>query len=158
MFPKLLLSVYLSLSSFLAPSPMCTETTSAIRKLQPDSDLLPDSSLIYIAQYIDEASARFGVPMETLAVMTYGETRFDPTIPNLMQISRPWTEDLDGPMFCRSARKNQQASIYCGAYILEKCQKKFDGKNLYLCWSGFHIEDKIAFLERIKQRWMKLLG
>lgn len=155
-----MLSLLLSFLSYTPEPPAleCTETTAAIRKMQPDSQILSDEDLIYFAQYIDGASREHGISMETMVVMAYGESKFDPSVVNLMQISRPWSEDPDGPVYCRKARKNTAASIRCGAFVLAKCQNRFDGKNLYLCWSGFHIEDKVAFLERIKNRWMKLLG
>lgn len=144
---------------FFAPVPVneCTETTAAIRKMQPDTSVLSDEDLTRLGGYIDAASKSSGVSQETIIIMVYGESRFVPSVMNLMQISDTWYKNKHAPVYCRLARKSQYASIRCGAYVLSECKKRFDGQSLYLCWSGFHIADKQAFLERIKKRWKILL-
>ena len=153
-----ILNVLLMILLVLNPRPelQCTGTTAAIRKMQPDARVLSDEDLIRIAGYVDRASEESGVDKNLIIVMTYGESRLSSDITNLMQISNTWNKNPKAPVYCHYARKNQYASLRCGAYVLDQCQKRFKGDNVYLCWSGFHIEDREAFLERIDSRWNRL--
>jgi hypothetical protein len=122
--------------------------------MQPSRDLISDEQVFRIARYIDSAAKENGLDPALLIVMTYGESRFDPTIVNIMQISQTWYANDNAPSYCRFARKSQQASIRCGAFVLSECSRRFKTeRSRYLCWSGFHIQDKDAYLERIKDRW-----
>lgn len=152
------LDILLMILVALNPKPQlqCTETTAAIRKMQPDIRVLPDEDLIQIAGYIDNVSKDSGVDKNLIIVMTYGETRFKSDIPNLMQISDTWYKNPEAPPYCHYARKDRYASLRCGAHVLDVCQKQFKGDNIYLCWRGFHIEDRKEFLERIDRRWNRL--
>ena len=136
------------------PKYECTPTTAAIRKIQPSDRVISDEEIFRIAHYIDRAANETGINPDPLVVMTYGETRFDPSIVNIMQISQTWYANPKAPTYCHLARKSQEASIRCGAFVLSECNRKFrKEENKYLCWSGFHIEDKEGYLERIEDRW-----
>jgi len=139
------------------PSQSCTDTTAAIRKMQPDPRVLSDEGLIYLAQSVDIASSRYGVNTDLIVVMAYGETRFSEEEPNTMQISQTWYMNDTAPVECRFSRLDPYYSISCGAYVLSQCADLFKGNSFYLCWSGTHIKDKEAYLRRVKDRWNLLL-
>lgn len=138
-----------------------TPTTVAIRNMQPHEGVIPNEDVFRIAGYIDEAAEEWELDPELLVVMTYGESRFDIDLINIMQISQTWYKNPDAPPYCHLARESQEASIRCGAFVLSKCDKRYKKEeNKYLCWSGFHKDDdeEKAYLERIKERWNLIKG
>lgn len=133
---------------------MFTPTAASIRKIQPNETVISDQDVSRIAHYIDNAADESGLDPDLLVVMTYGESRFTPEIVNIMQISQTWYANPKAPSYCKLARRSQEASIRCGAFVLSECSKKFKkDKGLYLCWRGFHIKDKEGYLERVRERW-----
>jgi hypothetical protein len=146
----------------LIPEPKYYSPTNiAIRNMQPDERVISESDVSRIANYIDIAATESGVDPNLLVVMTYGESRFDASIINLMQISQTWYKNSNAPAYCRAARKSQEASIRCGAFVLSRCDQLFrKEENKYLCWSGFHKNDdeEKAYLKRIKNRWNLIKG
>jgi len=127
---------------------------STIRKIQPNDSVISDEEVFRIGQYIHRAANEAGLDPELVVVMTYGESRFDTSIVNIMQISQTWYANEKAPPYCRLARISQEASIRCGAFVLSECRKRYKKEdNKYLCWSGFHIKDKEGYLKRIKNRW-----
>jgi hypothetical protein len=150
------ISLVLWVLTAIIPEPkyVCTPTTAAIRRMQPSDRVISDEDVFRLGHYIDQAANESGLHPDLLVVMTYGESRFDPDIVNIMQISQTWYANPKAPVYCQLARKSQEASIRCGAFVLSECDKKFRKKeNKYLCWSGFHIEDKEGYVERIEDRW-----
>lgn len=146
----------------LAPKPeYYSPTMNAIRNMQPNEEVISTLDVMRIAGYIDLAAEETGLDPELLVVMTYGESRFHANIINLMQISQTWYKNPKAPIYCQLARKNQRASIRCGAFVLSMCDKRFRKEEYkYLCWSGFHKneEERKAYLERIKRRWNLIRG
>lgn len=146
----------------LIPEPRYNSPTSiAIRNMQSDVRVISESDVGRIAKYIDTAAKESGVDPNLLVVMTYGESRFDADIINLMQISQTWYRNPKAPSYCHLARKSQEASIRCGAFVLSRCDELFrKEENKYLCWSGFHKNDdeEEAYLKRIKDRWNLIKG
>lgn len=146
------------LVGWLTSSPICTETMSVIRQMQPDTSVLSDDNAYFMAEQIEEAAKEHGINPRLLIVMAYGESRLSEDVVNTMQISATWNRNKDAPYYCQIARKSLAASINCGAYVLAKCAERFQDNELYLCWSGFHIEDKAAYLQRIRDRWDRIKG
>lgn len=141
------------------PSFVCTETHFHVRNLQPSREYLDDEDASRISDLIDEAAAEFNVSSKLMTVTMFGESRMHSSISNLMQISETWYKNYKGPYYCWFARNNQQASIRCGAFILAKCGQMFKSfEKISLCWRGFHIEDKEAYLERVRKRWSLMDG
>ena len=149
MILRAVLSFVVLLASMSLPQPT---TFELMRRLSPDESIVSDERIALYAGEIDLTSLEFGIDRRTLIITAFNESNFHPSVSNVMQISRPWSVDPEGPGYCRMARRNPLASIRCGGYIYSKCEERFRGENVLVCWAGFHI-DREAYLKEFKKRW-----